>query len=436
MTGEPTAEEPAATSSTAGEGPSAPASRLPDAQLRRVVVVLCITEITSWGVLFYAFPVLVSSISEVQGWSLTTLVAAFSAGQVVAAVAGVWVGHRIDVQGPRAVMTSGSVLGVIAAASMGLSPTLGAFFAAWLLAGFAMSATLYAPAFTAVTGWAGTDERARVRALTAVTLVAGFASTAFAPLSAVMLEQLGWRTTYLILAGVLVLTVPVHWLGLAAPWTRLSPHRQATTGRDAQDQPTSVSWRSADFVLVTAAFALAGFTVFASIVNLVPLLVQQGMSTTQAAFALGIGGAGQVAGRLVYAPLVAPLSLRTRTLVTMGGVAATTAALAMVHTPLAAVCALSFVAGSARGIFTLIQATGVADRWGLVGLGVRNAIVSGAIMAATAIAPWGGAAIAAATNSYATAFLLLASFTVLGTGLVALADTRRGGRPTALGPGP
>jgi MFS family permease len=170
--------------------------------------------------------------------------------------------------------------------------------------------------------------------------------------------------------------------------------------------------------------ALAGFAVFASVINLVPMLVQEGLSTTQAAVALGVGGAGQVAGRLVYAPLLAPRSLRTRTLVTLAGVAVTIAALAVVHTPLAAVLALSFVAGSARGVFTLIQATGVADRWGIAGIGVRNGILSGAIMGATAFAPWVGAALAAAFGSYATAFWVLAGCTLVATALVTVVDAR------------
>jgi MFS family permease len=325
-------------------------------------------------------------------------------------------------------MTAGSVVGVVAAVCVAWSPTLAAFFAAWLVAGFAMSATFYAPAFAAVTGWAGSDATARVRALTAVTLVAGFSSTIFAPLSAVLLDQLGWRGTYLVLAAILVATVPAHAIGLAAPWTPFTP-AGSHTGDGAGPEP-AVSWHSLDFLLVTAALTLAGFTVFASIIDLVPLLVQQGLSTTQAAVALGIGGAGQVAGRLLYGPVLAPLGLRTRTVLTLAGVAATTAALAVVHSPLVAVLALSFVAGSARGIFTLIQATGIADRWGTVGFGVRNAIVSGAIMAATAVAPWVGAALAEVLDSYSAAFLVLAAASVLATAVIAFADARRPSAPT------
>jgi hypothetical protein len=42
---------------------------LSGAGLRRVLVVLCVTEITSWGVLYYAFPVLAPSIAADTGWS-------------------------------------------------------------------------------------------------------------------------------------------------------------------------------------------------------------------------------------------------------------------------------------------------------------------------------------------------------------------------------
>jgi hypothetical protein len=49
---------------------------LPSPTLRRVTLVLCLTQIVSWGVLFYAFPVLAPTIAETEGWSLTSLMAA------------------------------------------------------------------------------------------------------------------------------------------------------------------------------------------------------------------------------------------------------------------------------------------------------------------------------------------------------------------------
>lgn len=61
------------------------------------------------------------------------------------------------------------------------APNLIAFIAAWLLAGVAMAATFYQPAFAALTRWWGSD---RIRALTIVTLAGDLAFTTFAPLTA------------------------------------------------------------------------------------------------------------------------------------------------------------------------------------------------------------------------------------------------------------
>ena len=53
-----------------------------------MLAVLCLTEITSWGILYYAFPVLATSITADTGWSAPTITAAFSAGQVTAGLVG------------------------------------------------------------------------------------------------------------------------------------------------------------------------------------------------------------------------------------------------------------------------------------------------------------------------------------------------------------
>ena len=73
---------------------------LDGAGLRRVLAVLCLTEITSWGILYYAFPVLSVSISADTGWSLPVIVAAFSLSQLAAALTGIPVGRIIDRIGP------------------------------------------------------------------------------------------------------------------------------------------------------------------------------------------------------------------------------------------------------------------------------------------------------------------------------------------------
>ena len=161
-------------------------------RLGTVLAALCATEIVSWGLLYYAFPVLAPRISADTGWSPVVVAAAFSAALAVSALVGVLVGRVIDRHGPRLVMTAGSVLGIMALVVIATAPGLPVFVGGWVLAGAAMAGVLYPPAFAAITGW---FTARRLGALATLTLVAGLASTVFAPLTAAAGEQLGWRAT-------------------------------------------------------------------------------------------------------------------------------------------------------------------------------------------------------------------------------------------------
>jgi MFS family permease len=387
---------------------TATSETLSESGLRRVLVVLCVTQIVSWGVLYYAFPVLAPSIAADTGWSVSAITAAFSAGLVVSAVAGIPVGRLLDRIGPRPVMTIGSLLAVPAVLGIALAPGYGWFVAAWLLAGPAMAGTLYPPAFAALTRWWGPR---RVTALTALTLLAGLSSTLFAPTTAALLDHVGWRHTYVVLAVVIaVVTVPAHVIGLRGPWPRPDPTDRPTDGDHAPDAIA----RSRPFLLLVVALALAAFAAYAVIVNQVPLMIERGLSTGAAAWALGLGGLGQVLGRLGYGRLTTATAVGTRTVVVLGLTAATTGLLAVLPGPPPLLIAAAMLTGTARGVFTLLQATAISDRWGATHYGRLNGLLSAPGLVATAFAPWAGAALADQLGGYPAVFLIL-------TGCAALA---------------
>jgi MFS family permease len=277
----------------------------------------------------------------------------------------------------------------------------------------------YPPAFAALTAWYGPR---RVQALTALTLAAGFASTIFAPLTSALDTLLSWRGVYLTLAAVLaVITIPAHAYALRMPWV---PRQEAQTARARATDRNVLASRA--FALVVTAATLCAFAQYAALVNLVPLLEGRGLPAGLAAWALGLGGAGQVAGRLCYQPLAARLGLRGRTVAIIAAGAAVTLLTGLLPGPAALLVAASVIAGAVRGVFTLTEATLVADHWGPGRYAALNGVFSAPVTAAAALAPSIGAGIAAAAGGYPALFAILAATAAAGAALAAIAPSPDG----------
>src|SRR5207244_7697118 len=97
-----------------------------------LVITLGFTETVSWGVLYYAFGVFVGPMQDELGWSRAEITGAFSLALVVLGVSGVAVGHWLDRRGPRLLMTSGSVLGLLIMLVWSQVRDLSAFYALWI----------------------------------------------------------------------------------------------------------------------------------------------------------------------------------------------------------------------------------------------------------------------------------------------------------------
>jgi MFS family permease len=191
---------------------------------------------------------------------------------------------------------------------------------------------------------------------------------------------------------------------------------------------TATITRTRSFWLLAAAFTLSGFAMYAVVVALVPLLLERGCTTTQAAWALGLGGAGQTLGRILYAPLARRTTAKARTtaLFTLGGV--TTAAFAAVPGPYALLVAVSVTAGMVRGNLTLLHATAVTDRWGAADYGRLSSLLMAPATVAAALAPLSGAVLAPLLGGHPQLFALLAAVSL------AAAATAQGTRSSHVPP--
>ncbi|USQ75203.1 MFS transporter [Ornithinimicrobium cryptoxanthini] len=410
------------------------------AEQRRVVLALCVTQLTGWGILYYAYPVMLAAVAADTGWSTSTAFGAFSVGLLASAVAAPRVGRLLDRVGPRAVMGWGSVLGAVSLLGVAAAPNLFWFVMAWAVVGLAQAAVLYAPAFAALTRWCGSS---RVAAITTVTLAGGLAGTVFAPLTALLLRHLSWQGTTVALAVILaVVTIPLHALALTPAWpgAARSPG-QVTHDAAGEDDRTVEKAAESDrayvrrtshsrpFAFLLAMLGLTGFGLFGATLNLIPFLTERGMGHETAAVIFGLVGVGQLFGRFGYPALSGRLDAPARAALVLGFGAVMVLVLAVFDAPLMLVVAASVGAGVARGIYTLLQATSVSDRWGTRSFGALNGIATVPATVAMVAAPAGAAFLAELVGSYTTAFYLLAALTVVGAALALGSGVRpRGGQ--------
>ena len=177
--------------------------------------------------------------------------------------------------------------------------------------------------------------------------------------------------------------------------------------------------------MLACALTLSAFSVYAVVIALVPLLLERGFTTAEAAWALGLGGAGQTLGRTVYATLArgTGVTARTTTLIALGGI--TTAALALVPGPYALLAALAVAAGTVRGNLTLLQATAITDRWGITHYGHLSGLLAAPATAASALAPFAGAALAPPLGGYPHLFTLLALVSAVAALIAAVGATSK-----------
>lgn len=361
-----------------------------------ILSTLSVTETISWGILYYAFGILLAPMEREMGWSRAESTAAFSIALLMSAVLAVPAGRWVDRGGARLMMTLGSCAGVGLMVAWARVESLPVLYLIWAAVGVTMAAVLYEPAFAVLARWFLHD---RERGFTILTLAAGLASTIFNPITSVLTTSLGWRQAVLVLAAFLgVTTIPMHAFllrGGPGPEGAAAPKRG---DGEPPDVNARVALRTATFWFLALAFLIQSFAHAGISLHSVPMLIGWGYQPTFAATVIGLVGAMQVAGRLVFAPLRTRLSSRAVTMLILASQSLAFFILWGVPGP---VGLFAFVAcfGMSNGMATLVRATLVAELWGRTHYGAIAGALSVWSTLARAVAPlsiglaylaWGG----------------------------------------------
>ncbi len=254
------------------------------------------TQVIGYGTLYYAFSVLAPAIGAEFGWPPEWVFGALSLALLAGGLLAPWAGHLADRFGAARTMVVGSVAAALLLSAAGLAWDGYSFALALVGMEMASSLVLYATAFAALVqaGAEGAQRR-----ITYLTLIAGFASTLFWPLTAVLLEHLGWRGCYFVFAALnLVVCAPLHlWLVRRG---------QVAVGEAAGTSPHAVveagvlpaGRRNLALGLMMAGFAIEGLVLSGVLLQIMPII--QGLSLGAGALVITtLFGPAQVLSRLV-----------------------------------------------------------------------------------------------------------------------------------------
>jgi MFS family permease len=340
---------------------TSPDTRRTPLRLRWVVPVLGIAQIISWGSLYYPIAVLAAAIRTELGISDIAVFGSFTVGLFVSGLAAPAAGRLVDVRGGRFTLAGGSALGALALAVLALAQGTATLMLGFALAGLAMAGCLYDPAFATLHQISGTSYR---RAVTALTLFGGFASTVFWPLSQYLLDELGWREAFGVYAGLhLLVCLPVHLLLVPR-----GPEAHAAAEAPAV-QPEVRAGDRAVFGWLAAALALAAFMGTAIAAHVIDLLTATGLTARDAVLVGSLIGPMQVAGRVMefaFGRNMHALAVGTLAFALM---AASLALFTQVHGVWIVALAFAMIYGWSNGVMTIVRGTVPAELFGPKGYG-------------------------------------------------------------------
>ena len=374
------------------------------------IAILGLVTICCYGAWYYAFGVMLDLIVEDTGWSYTAVSASFSAGQVLIGVGSIAGGLLLDRRGGRMVFALAAAIGgaALMVVSVAHHPLVFASAAALGMGALGALGFYHVTMVAAVR----TNPTEPGRAIATLTLWGALSSAIYLPVTAWLVESLGWRPTVRILALSAVVA-----LGLAAAAVPTPP---------AHEPGRSTPWRTTAVALTdgagprafTVAVALAGIAVSVLLVYQVPVMVAAGLPLTAAATVAGLRGVAQLGGRLPIGVLLERVPVRTLLVVALVAITTGAALLGVAGTvPVAVAFALS--AGFGIGAWSPLQGVYSEELFDRRTLGATMGLYSAVHMSFGAVGPVLAGRITDVVGSPRLASLLAAGAAAAGAVVIA-----------------
>jgi sugar phosphate permease len=371
------------------------------------------------GMSFWAFGLFVEPLQSEFGWSPSILGGAVSLSLLVSGLASPIVGRLVDRYQPRRVILIGSLATVGGYVLLSRVQELWQFLALMAFLAFFRAWIFYVPFTTLITRWFA---RRRATAMGIATSGFGLGGLLFLPLMAGLLDSVGWRTTFLI-AALLVLVInglfvvfvrndpaPI-WLGHeAAETTRASV---PTEGVHHFEQLRDV-YRAPVFWLAAAGFSLFFFAQWAFLYHAPQLLQLGGLASRDAAGALAASAGLGIALRLATGAALDRIIRLEFLAAGVLGVMALALAVLATGTALPAMSAFVVLWGVGSGLGPALEPMLVGRLFGRKHYGSVYGAMDGIDTVVSIPGPWLGGIVFDLFGSYAPVLVLYAVAFVVG----------------------
>jgi len=385
---------------------------------RAAVGALGFVTIAAYGVAYYSYGVLIDPIGASTGWPSPALGAIFSGVLVIGGAGGLAGGRLVDRLGTRpAFLVAGTFgAGMVALASYqhDLLP-----FALLYPTGCGAIAALgfyHVTQPAAIRVATGAPERAVVW----LTILGAFASPIFLPLTAALVDAIGWRQTIRVLAAI----AAAVFLTTAALGRAQKADDHAALRTASVPDALRGAWSAPGFRRWVLASLISGAAVDVILVYQVPVMIAAGLPIGVASTIGGIRGFAQLGGRVPLSPMLRRLGARRTILLSLlAGSIGTMFLLVGGH--VAPAIAYSILAGASIGAMYTLQGIYTNELVGRDNLSLLMGAQQAVFAVGAAAGPVLAGSLFATANSYVGVVLLTAAGLLVGA-VILTGSARRG----------
>jgi sugar phosphate permease len=379
-----------------------------------IVAVCFVVNFIVFGISVNTFTVYVKPIEAEMGWLRGEISLAIMIGALAMGAAASFIGRLIDRVGARVVMAAGATVVGVASMLLSQAQSLPYLYAMFAVSGVGQAAATLIPVSLVISNW---FEEKRGKALGIAMTGTGLGAMVMVPVTSWVVVTWDWRTAFLSMGCVILLTVPMTLLLIR---TRPSDMGLLPDGGLVTDaEPASLgglsvpeAFRTAAFWLIGSMMLLAGLVAMGIGVHLMPYLTDIGHPEATASLVISIISGLTVVGKLSLGIVVDRWGLQ-RTVVLAYAVIAVGILLLTGAKALAVACVFAVVYGFAIGAPLLINPALTAECMGLANFGA----VFGVLTLLTTVGAAAGAVLTGViydnVGGYLPAFVLFVMLTVV-----------------------